>query len=424
MNFNQDGYSEALGLNEQRTKNSVLLDFTRYEMGGLYANVVDIPADTAISRGVELENDENNVLLYEIERLAFLPYIANAVRWSRLFGGAVFVLITDDGLLNEPLNPARMTKISELRVFGFDQVSPTSLRYLDPKKANFGQYQSYFVQLNNAQVEIHESRMLFISGDPLPDRAKNGIHWKGRSITRVFEKITLYENALQLSNEILRRKQQPVHRMKGLATAIANGLEETIRSRVSMVEKARNSLNSVVVDLEDEYTILNADLGGVVDILDELKVAISADTKIPVSILFGQSAKGMNATGENDLESFYDLVEGIQQNKIKPALEKLLELIVLQPHVKANNDWKITFPSLKTPTEAELANIQKTKADTKAVETKRLLDLVEVGAISNIELRELHREELNLTGAVDENSEDPQDAESVAVPNGDREGLH
>lgn len=419
MNFNQDGYSEALGLNEQRARNCILFDFTRYEQGGLFANVVDIPADAAISRGIELENDEDNTLLYEIERLAFLPQVANAVRWSRLFGGAVIVLITDDGLLNEPLNTERMTKISELRVFGLDQITPTSQRYLDPKKSNFGQYQSYFVQLNNAQVEIHESRMLFISGDSLPEKAKNGIHWKGRAITRVFEKVALYEDALHLSNEILRRKQQPVHKMKGLATAIANGLEETIRSRVSMVEKGRNSLNAVVVDLEDDYTIINADLSGVVDILDELKVAISADTKIPVSILFGQSAKGMNATGENDLESFYDLIEGIQQNKIKPALEKLLELAVLQKHVKANNDWSITFPSLKTPTDAEVANVEKVKADTKAVETKRLLDLVDAGALSNSELRDLHSEELNLKGAADENSENTQEAESVAVPNRD-----
>ncbi|NBI43448.1 DUF1073 domain-containing protein [[Haemophilus] felis] len=419
MNFNQDGYSEALGLNEQRTRNRILLDFTRYEQGGLFSNVVDIPADAAISRGIELENDEDNTLLYEIERLAFLPQVANAVRWSRLFGGAVMVLITDDGLLNEPLNTARITKISELRVFGLDQISPSSQRYLDPKKSNFGQYQSYFVQLNNAQVEIHESRMLFISGDSLPEKAKNGIHWKGRAITRVFEKVALYEDALHLSNEILRRKQQPVHKMKGLATAIANGLEETIRSRVSMVEKGRNSLNAVVVDLEDDYTIINADLGGVVDILDELKVAISADTKIPVSILFGQSAKGMNATGENDLESFYDLIEGIQQNKIKPALEKLLELVALQKHVKANNDWAITFPSLKTPTAVEIANVEKVKADTKAVETKRLLDLVDAGALSNSELRDLHSEELNLKGAADENSENTQEAESVAVPDRD-----
>ena len=294
---------------------------------------------------------------------------------------------------------AHFTRLSELRVFGLDQISPTAKRYLDPTQSNFGRYESYYLNTTlNAQIEVHESRMLFVSGDPLPERSKQGIHWKGRSVSNVFEKVHLYENGLRMAYEILRRKQQPVHRMKGLATAIEVGMEEQIRARVSMVEKARNSLNAVVVDSEDEYAIINADLAGVVDILDELKVAISADTSIPVSVLFGQSAKGMNATGENDIEGLYDLCESIQQNKIKPACEKLLERIILQKHINANNDWKITFPSLKTPTDKEMAEVDKLKVDVATAKTKRLIDLAELGALSPDEVREQHREELDLKG--------------------------
>ena len=409
MNFNQDGYSDALGLNDKiRTKNP-MLDLARYELGGLSAKVIDCPADLSISRGIEIEGDEGKVLFYELERLVFLPKVADAVRWARLYGGSAILMISDDGLLNEPLNVARLTKVSELRVFGLDQISPTAKRYLNPKKANFGQYESYYINTAmNAQIEVHESRMLFVSGDPLPERMKNGIHWKGRSIATVFDKIRLYENALRFSTEILKRKQQPVHRMKGLATAISNGLEPQIRQRVSMVENARNALNAVVVDTDDDYSIINADLGGVVDLLDEMKVAIAADTSIPVSVLFGQSAKGMNATGENDFEGLYDLVEGIQQNKIKPVAEKLLEVVILQQHVKANNDWRIVFPSLKTPTDRELADVEKIKADTENAKLKRLLDLAEIGAMSNDEVRSHYAEELGLKGGIDDDDEDQE----------------
>lgn len=407
MNFNQDGYSDALGLNDKiRTKNP-MLDLARYELGGLSAKVIDCPADLSISRGIEIEGDK--VLLYELERLAFLPNISDAIRWARLYGGSAILMISDDGLLNEPLNVARLTKVSELRVFGLDQISPTAKRYLNPKKVNFGQYESYYINTAvNAQIEVHESRMLFVSGDPLPERMKNGIHWKGRSVATVFDKIRLYENALRFSTEILKRKQQPVHRMKGLATAISSGLEPQIRQRVSMVENARNALNAVVVDADDDYSIINTDLGGVVDLLDEMKVAIAADTGIPVSVLFGQSAKGMNATGENDLEGLYDLVEGIQQNKIKPVAEKLLEIVILQQHVKANNDWRVVFPSLKTPADRELADVAKIKADTENAKLKRLLDLTEIGAMSNDEVRSHYAEELGLKGGIDDDDEDQE----------------
>lgn len=413
MNLNQDGYSDALGLNDKfrRNKESNIIDLARYENGGLSAKVIDLPADLAVSRGITLEGDENNTLLYELERLAFLPNIADAVRWSRLFGGAAIVLITDGGMLNEPLNIDRMTKISELRVFGLDQISHTAKRYLDPAKPNFGQYESYYISTSlNSQIEVHESRMIFMSGDSLPERLKGGIHWRGRSVANVFQKIAFYEEGLIFSKEILKRKQQPVHKMKGLATAIANGLEDAVRQRVTFVEKGRNTLNAVVVDSEDNYSIINADLGGVVDILDELKVAISADVSIPVAVLFGQSAKGMNATGDNDFEGLYDLCEGIQQNKIKPAAEKLLEIIIQQKHINANNDWKITFPSLKTPTDQEAANVEKIKADTEAAKAKRFIDLVDIGAISADEVRNQYKDELGLKGALDENQEHQEEA--------------
>ena len=80
MNFKQDGYSEALGLNFKFRQQNPMLMTARYELGGISAKVIDYPADLAISRGITLEGDEENVLLYELERLAFLPAIADAVR--------------------------------------------------------------------------------------------------------------------------------------------------------------------------------------------------------------------------------------------------------------------------------------------------------------------------------------------------------
>ena len=109
MIFNTDGYAEALGLNYLKSKEIIVDALMQYELGGLAAVVVDAPADTAIARSIEIEGDEDRALFYELERLAFLPKIADAVRWSRLFGGAALVLITDDGILNQPLDLAKLT---------------------------------------------------------------------------------------------------------------------------------------------------------------------------------------------------------------------------------------------------------------------------------------------------------------------------
>lgn len=407
MTFNQDGYADAFGLNrfaKNMAKSSVLFDLTLYQLGGLAARVVDMPADAAISRSIEIKGDQDDAISNELDRLKILPALADMVRWSRLFGGSVMVLLTNDGrLLSEPLDPGRIMRIDEVRIFDLSQVSPTANRYSDPTKPNYGRYASYRLNIGTvsgsleSQVEIHESRLLFMGGEPLPERLKNGLHWIGRSaVSAVYPKIRDYQQSLKWASLILERKQQAVHKMKGLALAINQGLEEKIRERINLVERARNLLNGVAVDSEDDYNIINADLGGIVDVLDEFKVAISADVNIPVAILFGQSAKGMNATGASDFESYYDLVESIQQHKIKPVLEKLIELLMFQNHIKPFEDWQIKFPSLNTPTDKELADVRKTNADAAKVEISRLIDLIDSGVLSIGELRALVADEFGL----------------------------
>ncbi|MEE6030443.1 phage portal protein [Avibacterium paragallinarum] len=434
MPFNQDGYADALGLNHfQKTsqKSTALLDLTLYELGGLAARVVDMPADAAISRSVEIEGDEDKAIFNELDRLKILPALADMVRWSRLFGGSVMLLLTDDGAkLSEPLNINKLNRIDEVRVFDLSQISPTTRRYLDPRRTNYGRFETYRLNIGavngslESQVEIHESRLLFMGGDPMPERLKNGLHWIGRSMVKTaYQKIRDYQKSLTWSSLILERKQQAVHKMKGLALAIGNGLEDQIRERINLVERGRNLLNGVAVDFEDDYTILNADLNGIIDVLDEFKIAISADVNIPVAILFGQSAKGMNATGKSDFESYYDLIEGIQQHKIKPVLEQLIELIMRQKHITPFENWQIHFPSLNTPTDKEQAEARKLNAEAAKAEIGRLIDLVDSGALSTQELRQQIAEELGVAAAaLPEVSEDDindyqkaQKAKEVAV---------
>ena len=51
---------------------------------------------------------------------------------------------------------------------------------------------------------------------------------------------------------------------------------------------------------------------------------LSSLTNIPQTLLFGRSPAGMNATGESDLENWYNFVERIQKLMLKPNLLVLL----------------------------------------------------------------------------------------------------
>lgn len=85
----------------------------------------------------------------------------------------------------------------------------------------------------------------------------------------------------------------------------------------------------MILDAEEKYEKASTNISGIPELLDRFMLALSAVSGIPTSLLFGRSAAGLNATGDNDVRNFYDMVKQEQENKLKPVLEKLTRYIML-----------------------------------------------------------------------------------------------
>ncbi|QDP46067.1 MAG: hypothetical protein Unbinned4052contig1001_67 [Prokaryotic dsDNA virus sp.] len=396
-NIHEDGYRSAL-LGERRRQVAPTDQATMYARGGIAARVIDLPADLAMSRGVEIEGDDDRVIAEELQRLDLVGNMSDALRWSRLDGGAALMLLTDTGTLDEPL-PESVGQITEIRVIELPQLSVAPGGYYDdPGEPTYGQPEYYHVRPITAGNSgstgffvVHESRLLPVYGDPLPSRLRVGasVPWSGRSAaTAPFRSIERYEKALTLSLEVLKRKQQAVHRMKGLAELIQNGQEHLVRKRVDLVDEVRSLMNGVAVDAEDDYQVYDQNVSGIKDLIAEFQMAVSADTGIPVTALFGRAAAGLNATGENDLEGLYDLCEGIQQTCAQTAINRLIEAITRQSGIDAPRQWRIKWPSLWTPTDAQQAETRLNNAQASQAEAAaRQIDL-DTGTVSGDEVRQ------------------------------------
>jgi len=390
MAFNADGYESAvLGVRTLQAAQLVLAnDLQLYAEGGIYGRVVDMPADATVARGVEIEGDDDGSIAAELDRLKALPMLADGIRWARLTGGAAIVVVTDDsGSLEAPLDPANLAQVQELRVFDLTDIDAPDRRYGDARQPNYGRPEVYRVRTDAAGggpgiFRVHETRLIPIPGDPLPRRLRpQGIPWAGRSaVARPFAAIRRYTEGLRLALEVLKRKQQGVYRMQGLAEAIEAGLESVVQKRIDLVDVARGLLNTVAVDGEDDYSLQDMQLGGIKDLIGEFQVALSVETGIPVTILFGRSPAGQNATGEADFEGYYDLVEDYQRNRAGPALERLVSLILAQRAVTTRpENWSIKWPPLRSPTAKEEADIRKTSADAAKVEMDALNAAMDAG---------------------------------------------
>ncbi|WP_260603171.1 phage portal protein [Bordetella hinzii] len=407
--MNQDGYlSAVLGpamLDAVGVGFGALDDMAMYAEGGLPARVVDMIPDTAVSRGVEIAGDDR--VRGELDRLKALPALADGWRWARLTGGGAIVVIAKDGRsLRDPLNLEALDQLLELKVFTLDDVSATESRYSDPNEANYGMPELYRVRTQAAGVPsaeffVHESRLIEIPGDPLPAKLnRKGIPWAGRpAVTRAFRAIRRYGEGLHWALRLLEKKQQAVHKMKGLAEAIEAELEAAIRKRVEMVDSVRNALNGVAVDSDDDYTILSSDMGGVKDTLAEFQIAVSAEAGYPASVLFGRSAAGLNATGDGDLEGFYNTVAMGRGVKLNPALERIVSLIRAQRSLEGvgtaqGEAWSIVWPPLKPATAKEEAEVRKANAEASAREMDALSAAVDNGLSQDQAVRFMKQEGL------------------------------
>jgi phage-related protein (TIGR01555 family) len=370
-------------------RNAPVDDFAKYVRGGLFRKVVDKPADKAVALGVEIEGDQNDQISNEFDRLKVVPAIAQALRYARLSGGGVIVMITDDGLWNQPFDESKLGEIVELRIYPLTALSARDVKYLDATKPNFGLPVFYDLRTRGNTITIHESRLIGIPGDPIPESMTvNSVPWAGASVTEAcFPAIENYLEVMALAKKIMWRKQQSIYKMMGLAELIQNDMEPAVQKRVALVDKVRSVLNTVVVDSEDDYDLKDMSLNGIKDIIDEAQIQVSAESNIPVTVLFGTSPGGLNATGKSDENSWHEMCQDLQ-TRATPALERIVHLIYQQNGFTEPATWKIRWAPLDAPSAKETADTAKVEADTLNVIITALNTALGTGAISEQEARE------------------------------------
>lgn len=394
--FSMDGYLSAVLGPQGGANNTVIIHSPEslYDSGGVYARVVDLPAERAMSGGLIIEGDTEELALSELERLDAAAAFTEALRWSALQGGAVIVLVTDQGALEDELNMGALNAVLELRAYPVTKVGKGESTYSDASKPKYGMPIKYEIKPQAGQSYwVHESRLLFVPGDPLATTDSSGLHFRGRiGVKRAYAALLRYDEACRKAMQILERKQQAVYGMTGMAKSLAtaerpgapNVGEQLVQKRINFVDSARGVLNTVAIDGDDKYTIQDLALSNIDTVIGEMQVSASAEAGIPVTLLFGRSPAGMNATGAADFKGYNAMVDGLRERKTRPALERLISIIYAQSSLKGDKptDWHLDFPQLEEMTDKELAEIGKTNAETRKIDLQALEVALQTGAVT------------------------------------------
>jgi phage-related protein (TIGR01555 family) len=370
-----------------------------YEGNGFARRIVDLPADEMTRAGYEIDGLDEQVaedVESILEGIGTMEALATACRWAGLYGGALIVMLVDDGAqdLREPLNIEKAKKIERLRVY--DRWAATRATYYDnPMDMRYGDVKTYRITPNLSGVastpyEVHESRCLIFDGDPVPIRRREtNDGWGGSVLQSCYDQIMRLGMSHYWANALLERSQQAVHSIKGLGQALLtkNG-ESIIRQRIDLVDMSRSVNNTVTIDADGEaYDIKSLTSTGVPDLIDRFGQALSAVTGIPETLLLGKQQTGLSNNGAGALENWYANIGQMQARKLVKPLDRLVE-IALYSMGKFQPDYLIKFCPLWVPSDKEKAEVfkldmeaHKLKADTAGVYvTMQALDPSEVRA--------------------------------------------
>jgi phage-related protein (TIGR01555 family) len=400
-----DGYSNMLNRYGTKQDNSTAYRYQsdglvpdivlteHYSGNGLFATIIDAPSEEAVKHGFELDGeqpDAEELLGDALDALDWDEKAATALKWTRLYGGAIIVMLIDDGGgLDEPLNRAAIQGIDGIRVHERAIVQPDWATVL------YGEPQYYDVSSTSGFYRVHASRCLVFKNGTMPDQTFNTQYrfWGLPEYARIRNELRECVTSHGLGVKLLDRAIQAVYAMKGLAQKLSTdaGEDEVLR-RIQIIDKARGILNSIAIDADGEsYEFKSMSFAGVKDIIDSTCNLLSAVSRIPQTILFGRSPAGENSTGESDFENYYNLCERLQRIMLRPNLKTLADVIfsaaVARGDLAEKPPIKITFKPLWSLSDKEQAEVEATRATASFTKAQTAQVYFEIGSLDAPEIR-------------------------------------
>lgn len=354
-----------------------------YHGNDIAHKIVRTPARDMTRKGIDLniENGDSLPVLQAMETMRAMAKFAEALTWGRLFGGAIMFIGADDG--QDPAMPLNMEGIRSIRFITVLDRHDVHIRtfFSNPLLPEFGQPETYEVirsqedtlgqgdRVGNRRA-IHSSRVIRIDGTlTTRRRRRNRKGWSDSVFVRMFDVLRGYGGTWDTVEVLMADFAQAVFKMKDLGEMMGTHGEDQVMKRLELMDTSRSVLRGILIDAEmEDFERKATPLAGLPEVLREWKARMASAAEMPVTLLFGTSAEGMNATGEGDQSNWFETVAGMQEELLRPGMERFLEILFNTQDGPTNGTepevWSFSFPSLEELNDTEEAQIRKITAET------------------------------------------------------------
>jgi len=370
-----------------------------YADDGLGARVIDLLPDDMMKQGWhykfedEKEGMEDYSKVYNkiFKEIRANSKISQALKWARLYGGALILLGVYDGEpLDHPLNLNKIKRFENLRIIPRNNVMYGTMEFqMDETKPHYGQVEYYPVSFYTGrqyQVKrIHYSRVIELKGVEIPSSEASLIpmeyrYWGLSVFQRIQDRLKELGSSFSSLANLLDELTIGKYKYKDLAMIMSSeDGGERVQKRLQAMDMMKSVFHSVLLDTDEAFERDTLSFGGVSDVLYQFMMMTSAATGYPMTKLFGISPGGMNSTGDADMYQYYDMVKAKQESDLMPILDRLVKIISEWQRIP---EPEIEFNPLEQMTEKEQAELEEKKANTEYRKMETYQGYIDMGIMS------------------------------------------
>lgn len=355
------------------TDNYALLN-SLYRDNWVVQNVVGLMVDDMLREWYKLKGDitpEMQDALDRVERKTRLRARVNeGLRWGRLYGGAAgLILIRGQEDLSRPLDLDMVYPGSFQGLYILDRwqgVTPNMGLVFEggepvPESYSITDAQGHTV------VNVHHSRLVRFTGRDLPylERVAE-LYWGESEVEALYKEVVAHDNVSANMAALTFQANINTMEYKGIEHLFSIGSSQAQRRFWNVMQAQsvlRSNFGTQLVEEGTKLTNTQYTFTGLQEVYESMCLNLCGASHYPMTKLFGRSPSGLDATGDGDLQNYYDYVDSQREAKLRPALQKLLPVLAMSAWGFVPDDLDFTFPPLWTPTAKEVAEIAKTKSE-------------------------------------------------------------
>ena len=358
---------------QRLTRNYQLLN-SLYREHWIMRRIIDVIPSDMLKNWITITTEVDPELLkrvdLELRRTQLIEKIKHGLKWGRLYGGAIGIMVIkgQGNNLSEPLDTERMVPGDFCGLLIFDRwngVEPSMTLVDDITDPEYGMPAYYTVTdtVSGKSVSVHYSRVVRFVGDELPFwESQSEQLWGASVIESVFEELKKRDNVSWNIAQLTFMASLRVLKMNDLGQMLAASDEASQKELYNTIQ-AQNWLMSnmglQVIDAADGIESHQYTFGGLSEVYQQFMMDISGAAQIPATKLFGRSPSGMNATGESDLQNYYEMIGQEQESKLRPILNKILPVLCMSVFGAVPDDLDFDFDPVSEPSDQERSDLAK-----------------------------------------------------------------